>query len=161
MLSIDLFTILWTVIDLIVLYLLMRRFLFKPVNAVLETRAKSVQEDLTQAQAQKAEAQELRKQYEEELKQARAQADSILEQAKAHGEELYQKRVSEAESRAKQMMEEASARNSRAKEQMLQDVRQEVVTLAMDAAAQIVRKNSEPSCEADIQAFLSGEGGPK
>ena len=68
MLSIDLFTILWTVIDLIVLYLLMRRFLFKPVNAVLETRAKSVQEDLTQAQAQKAEAQELRKQYEDRFR---------------------------------------------------------------------------------------------
>lgn len=158
MLSIDPFTILWTVIDLFVLYLLMKRFLFKPVNAVLEKRAKSIEEELAQAKAKQEEAQELQSQYENQLNQSREQAGQILAQAKARGGELYQKTVADAEERAKQVMEEAAARNCRAKEQMLQDVRQEVVTLAIDAAVKVAGKIADPHCDAAIQEFLTEEG---
>ena len=50
MLDIDLWTVLWTGINLVILYLLMRHFLFKPVTAVMEQRAQAIQEGLDQAE---------------------------------------------------------------------------------------------------------------
>ena len=81
MLNLDPWTILWTGINLVVLYLLMRRFLFKPVNAVMEQRAQAIQESLSQAEEAKQQAQALREENEAKLAQVRGQADQIVSQA--------------------------------------------------------------------------------
>ena len=59
MLNIDPWTILWTGINLVVLYLLMRHFLFKPVTAMMEQRTKAIEDGLSQAEAAKQAAQAL------------------------------------------------------------------------------------------------------
>ena len=52
MLNLDPWTVLWTGINLVVLYLLMRHFLFKPVTAMMEQRTKAIEDGLSQAEAQ-------------------------------------------------------------------------------------------------------------
>ena len=46
MLNLDPWTVLWTGINLVVLYLLMRHFLFKPVTAMMEQRTKAIEDGL-------------------------------------------------------------------------------------------------------------------
>ena len=55
MLNLDPWTVLWTGINLVVLYLLMRHFLFKPVTAMMEQRTKAIEDGLSQAEAAKEE----------------------------------------------------------------------------------------------------------
>ena len=106
MLDIDPYTILWTVVNLLVLYLLMRKFLFGPVNAILDGRAKAIEDGLTQARQQQEEAQQLHSQYEAEIAQSKDEASQIIAQAKAQSEALYQRTLADAQAEAKKLLEE-------------------------------------------------------
>ena len=69
MLRLD-WNLLFNIINLIILYALMKRFLFKPVNAILEKRQQEADARFVQADAQEAAAQEKAQKY-----------DSLLEDA--------------------------------------------------------------------------------
>ena len=147
MLDIDPYTILWTVVNLLVLYLLMRKFLFGPVNAILDGRAKAIEDGLTQARQQQEEAQQLHSQDE---------ASQIIAQAKAQSEALYQRTLADAQAEAKKLLEENQERNLRDRENMLRSVRQEVAQLAVVAAEKVAVDSNQA-----IDSFLQEAGDQK
>ena len=55
MLKLDL-NLLWTVVDVLILYVLLRKFLFKPIQNVLNQRQKKIEDDIAAAQTSKNEA---------------------------------------------------------------------------------------------------------
>ena len=156
MLDIDPYTILWTVDNLLVLYLLMRKFLFGPVNAILDGRAKAIEDGLTQARQQQEEAQQLHSQYEAEIAQSKDEASQIIAQAKAQSEALYQRTLADAQAEAKKLLEENQERNLRDRENMLRSVRQEVAQLAVVAAEKVAVDSNQA-----IDSFLQEAGDQK
>ena len=156
MLDIDSYTILWTVVNLLVLYLLMRKFLFGPVNAILDGRAKAIEDGLTQARQQQEEAQQLHSQYEAEIAQSKDEASQIIAQAKAQSEALYQRTLADAQAEAKKLLEENQERNLRDRENMLRSVRQEVAQLAVVAAEKVAVDSNQA-----IDSFLQEAGDQK
>ena len=100
MLNLDPWTVLWTGINLVVLYLLMRHFLFKPVTAMMEQRTKAIEDGLSQAEAAKQAAQALDQENEARLAQVRGQADQIVAQAKLQGQREYDQIISSAQADA-------------------------------------------------------------
>ena len=64
-------TILFTVIDLLVLYLILRKLLFGRVNAVLEQRSALVKSEIAAAEDNNRQAEERKLQYERQLTDAR------------------------------------------------------------------------------------------
>ena len=83
MLDFQLSTVIFTVLNLLILYVVLRKLLFGRVNRILEERAALVEKELSSAERQKAQAEEMRKEYEDQLAQAHAQAAKIVDQAKA------------------------------------------------------------------------------
>ena len=156
MLDIDPYTILWTVVNLLVLYLLMRKFLFGPVNAILDGRAKAIEDGLTQARQQQEEAQQLHSQYGAEIAQSKDEASQIIAQAKAQSEALYQRTLADAQAEAKKLLEENQERNLRDRENMLRSVRQEVAQLAVVAAEKVAVDSNQA-----IDSFLQEAGDQK
>ena len=55
MLKLDL-NLLWTVVDVLILYVLLRKFLFKPIQNVLDQRQKMIGADIAAAKTSKTEA---------------------------------------------------------------------------------------------------------
>lgn len=55
MLKLDL-NLLWTVVDVLILYVLLRKFLFKPIQNVLDQRQKMIEADIAAAKTSKTEA---------------------------------------------------------------------------------------------------------
>ena len=141
MLNIDPYTIVFTLINLLILYVAMKKVLFKPINNILESRAKDIQDNLEQAERQRKEAEELKAQYEEQMAQSRQQASKLLSQAKAQSQEVYQKTVADAQAEAKKVMNAGTERNRHDREIMLKSVREEVASLVVEAA---LRQNFVP-----------------
>ena len=151
MLNIDPYTILWTLIDLLILYVLMKKFLFKPINRILEGRAKAVEDTQAQAKTEREAAQQLKSEYEQKLSDARSEAQQMIDQAKAQSEELYQKTLNDAKAQARRIVEEGSERCRHDREAMLSGLRQEVAALVTEAAAKVVSGDS-------VDDFLREEG---
>ena len=63
--------IIWVLINLLILFLLMRKFLFGPITRLLDARAKKVSDTLDQADSRLAEAEAQKAEYTQQLAAAR------------------------------------------------------------------------------------------
>ena len=152
MLNLDPWTVLWTGINLVVLYLLMRHFLFKPVTAMMEQRTKAIEDGLSQAEAAKQAAAALDQENEARLAQVRGQADQIVAQAKLQGQREYDQIISSAQADAQAQMEAE-------RRQMLQDAQQQVAALALLAAAKVSGRAMDQAGDRDlVEDFLREAG---
>ena len=72
----------FTIINLLVLYLLMKKFLFGPIIKVMDVRKAMIDQQFAGAKEQEDQAKALKEQYEGALKSAREESFQIMEQAR-------------------------------------------------------------------------------
>ena len=88
MLRID-FNLVLTIINLIVLYLILRKFLFRPVMDIMEKREKMIADGIGHANEEQDKAHALTKQYEDALNGAKEESTKMIEQAKLDAKQEY------------------------------------------------------------------------
>ena len=159
MLDFQLSTIVFTIVNLLILYAFLRKFLFGRVNAVLEQREKLVREQLEAAETGRTQARALQDQYEKQLSGAREEAEKIVSDAKVRAQEAYDRQMAQAQADARRVQTEAEARIAAQKQEMLRGVRQEVAQLAVLAASQVAGRDLDQEADrAMVKEFLSEAG---
>ncbi|MDR1193501.1 MAG: F0F1 ATP synthase subunit B [Peptococcaceae bacterium] len=158
MLDID-FTFLFTGLNLIVLYLFLRKFLFRRVGDYMENRSRLIAEDIQKGAELKAEGEDFRARQEEALTAAAAECQSMLrtsrEEAARRGDEI----VAEAKKEATRLVTRAREEAQRERERLLADLRLEVASLALAAATKVVEENMDNERNRRlIEEFLDREG---
>ena len=149
MLDFQVSTIVFTVINLLVLYFILRKLLFGRVNAVLEQRAARVKETIDSAEASKCQAEELRAEYEDKLTDARQEAAKLVADAQNRAQRAYE---------AKRLRSEAEAQIASERDAMLRGARNEVASLALLAAAKVAQRPTEDGDWALVDSFLAEVG---
>ena len=81
----------------LVLFLVMRAKLFKPIQKLLNDRKAYIRSNIEESENKKEEAANMQNEYEEQLKQAKIEAREIVAEAKKRRDEI----VSKAETEAK------------------------------------------------------------
>lgn len=154
--------IIWIIINLLVLFLFLKKFLFKPVIDIMEKRENTIAATLQDADNKKAEAYKLKNDYEEELKHADEQASAIIEEAKERASLEYTKRLQLAEEDAAQVMVDASKQIELEKKKSMESAQAEIAGIAMLAASKILGKNVDESVNSQILGdFLDEVGAAK
>lgn len=162
MLDIQPSTIIFTIINLLVLYFFFRKFLFGRVNAVLEEREQLIHKEISEAEANNAKAQELQKEYEAKLAGAHEEAAQLVAGAKACADQAYAARMAEAEADAKQVSAEAENRLAAERSEMLRSARAEVAKLAVLAATEVAGKRLDTDSDRALaEEFLEKVGEAK
>ena len=90
MLRLD-WNILFTVINLILLFIAMRVFLFKPVRKIIAARQEEADKQFAEAAASKEEAEKLKTQYTESLANAEKEKAQTLQTARKNADKEYQR----------------------------------------------------------------------
>ena len=119
--------ILWTVVNILVLFVLLRKFLYRPVMNVIEQRQKQIDDAIADAEGKKNDAQavlaqrreayekQAEKEKEQLLQDAQRQADAIVAEGKAAAEAEHARRLRDANAEtsalARDMCEKLLARN--------------------------------------------------
>lgn len=159
MLEFHLSTILFTIVNLLILFLLMKKFLFARVNAVLEQRAALVKSEIASAEDNNRQAQELKTQYESKLTDARHEAAKIVADAQNRAQRVYEGKMAEAETDAKRLRSQAEAQIRTERDTMLRGARNEVASLALLAAAKVAQRSMDSADDkALVDTFLSEVG---
>lgn len=159
MLEFHLSTILFTIVNLLILFLLMKKFLFARVNAVLEQRAALVKQEISSAEDNNRQAQELKAQYEGKLTDARHEAAKIVADAQNRAQRVYEGKMAEAETDAKRLRSEAEAQILTERDAMLRGARNEVASLALLAAAKVAQRSMDSDDDKTlVDTFLSEVG---
>ena len=72
MLSLNPWDILWTIVNLLVLYAIFRKFLFQPVMNIIHEREDMINKQFEDAQKQQDDAAQMKSEYENQLRQIRS-----------------------------------------------------------------------------------------
>ena len=135
MLRLD-WNLLFTVINLLFLYFLMKKFLFGRVNKVIEERRQLIEKQFADAKAAQDTADELKAEYETKLAAAGEERENILAQAKAQAQAESGLAETDAELEQKRRRAEADMAVERAN--ALREMKSEIASLVIDAAAKVV-----------------------
>ena len=137
MLRLDI-NLLFTIINLLVLYLLMKKFLFKPVNAIIEKREEAIKKKFEEAETVRIQADELKMEYTLQLEQAAADATRVVDEAKEKAQVEYERIVKAADEEAEKRLQKAAKEIAEEKKKSLRVMEHEIEELVMTAATKVV-----------------------
>lgn len=128
----------WTIINLIVLFLLLRHFLINPVSNIMEQRRKLIADGLQNAQDTQDEANRLKAEYEEALSGAKKESAEIVDKARIDARSEYDRIVGEAGAKAGNIIENAKENVRIEREQTMKELQSQIAGLAIASAEKIV-----------------------
>lgn len=138
MLRLD-FNLLFTIINVIVLYLLLRHFLLKPVMDIINKRETMVSQSIENARESESKASELKSRYEEKMKAAAEDGKKLVEEARAEAKTVQERMIKEAGEQADRIVENAHKTADADQEKALREAEAQIAGLVLAAAAKVVQ----------------------
>lgn len=138
MLNISPWNLLFTVINILVLYWIFRKFLFKPVMKVINTREELVKQQFENAKKNQEAADQMKTEYQDKLKTAHVHAEEIIVHAKQRAEKEHDQMLAKTREESERMLEKAKSDIKSEQVKAKQEVSAEIAKLAMIAAKKIL-----------------------
>lgn len=121
------------VVNFFILFLILRKFAYKPILDMLQKRRNIISRSLEEAKKIEEDAKKMEETKEHEMKQARAKAKAILDGATGTAEEQKEKILARAKADGDKMVAEAKNIIRMQKEQMSKELEKETGNLALTA----------------------------
>jgi F-type H+-transporting ATPase subunit b len=128
------------VINFIVLFVLLRLFLYKPVMKMLDERAKRTKDAMELAEATKKEFEQAKVEVQKQIEKGRQEAQAILTQAMQVGERLKEDSRQEAQKQAQAIVARTRAELEAERDKIVGDLRREFVDISISAAEKVIKE---------------------
>ena len=151
--------LLWTFVNLIVFFLILKKLLFQPVMGMIEKREQMISGQIEDAEQKNTQAGLLKEKYEAELKNANQEAARIVKTAKERGKEEYEKILRDADAEASKIIADARKTIETEREKAVQGIQNEIAQVAIAAASKVIQENvDQASNEKILDDFLREAG---
>lgn len=162
MLDFNIWNIVWSVANILILYILLRIFLFKPVSRIMDERTRTIQNDLDSAKKSRKEAEELKQLYANDLNEAKAEAQKIILKAREDAEAEKAVIIRKSHEEAEQLINDANKTIENERKRVLQQAQYQIADLAIEAASKIIGENVDDEKNRRlVDEFLSEEEADK
>lgn len=151
--------LLFQIINTVILFLVLKKILFKPVLNIIEKRENMIQEDLATGAKAKNEGIALKKEYEEKVSVAKEEGREIIKQATARAEEKSNQIISDAQAEAISLKAKASKEIEQQREQAVAEIRNDISDIAILAASKVLEEDIDKSKHEElIEKFIKEVG---
>ncbi|WP_024861075.1 F0F1 ATP synthase subunit B [Ruminococcus flavefaciens] len=162
MLKFEFWSIFEAVANVLILFVLLRIFLFKPINKMKAERTRTIQDNLDSAEKAKTEAEELRQQYEDSISEAKEKANQIIMKAHEDAESERSAIIKKSQEEAEKIVADADKTIENERKRVLRQAQSEIADLAIEAASKIIGENVDDEKNRRlVDQFLSDEEGKK
>ncbi len=152
--------VIFTIVNLIVLYLGLRKFLIGPVTKVMDQRKQLIEGQMPDARHVNEQANELKAQYEDALKQAHEESAQIVEKARKSAQAEYESRMDAADTEAQKIIANAHKSIDLEREKTVQELQSQIAGLAMAATAKVLGDTDQAAQNKLMyEQFLAKTGG--
>src|SRR5437763_1899482 len=128
------------VISFILVALVLRRFAYKPILAVLEERRQRIAEGLLNAEKIKQQLAEAEQRHAEILAKANAQAQKMIDDARESAARVAERKEQEAIAAAEQIIAKAREASAIEHERTMTELKREVGRLVVDTTSKVTGK---------------------
>ena len=158
-LNINFFTALFTLVNTVVLFLVLKKFLFKPVMKMITDRQKEIDDMYTDADTAKESALAMEAEYKQKLSQAAVTGERMVKEAVERGQRREEEILRQANMEASAIMEKASADIALEKKKALNDAKDEISDIAMAIAEKVVGREISSADHSDlVDSFIDRLG---
>ena len=131
-------------INLIILYIVFKIFLYKPVAKYMKQRSERIAAERAQLDADKAEVASVRERSNDIIKQARADAEDQVAQMLVQADIDAKAIRSQAEKQAGEILDNARAEAELEKKRQLDALHEQVLSLSVQLASRILEREVKP-----------------
>lgn len=148
-----------SLVNLLIIFILLKKLLFKPVKSVLDERKAQVGRLYDDAGAAKAAAEEDKKLYEEKLSSAHKEALDIVSAAKERASKIGDEIVTEATAKADGMIRRADAEIAQERRRAMSEIKDDISSISVGIAEKVIeREIDEKDHKELIDKFISEMG---
>ena len=139
-----------SIINITVLFILLRLILWKHVIRFLSERAGRVRSSMDDAEKRRLEAEALHSEYNEKIGAIEERGRVMMRESQQKANDEADKILKDTREKAKEMISDAEARIAEEKVQALEDAQLEVTQLATDMAARILEREVSPEDNTNV-----------
>ena len=157
--GVNFWTALFTLLNFLALFFVMKRFLVGPVLKIIHDRQKEIDDLYADAGSAKANAEAMEAEYKQKLSVATETGERIVKEAVARGQAREEEIVRAANAEASAIMDKAVADIAMEKKKALNDAKDEISDIAMAIAEKVVGRELGDADQSDlINEFINGLG---
>ena len=157
--GVNLWTMLFAWLNLLILYLLLKKILFNPVKNMIDSRQSEIDAMYSDAEKSKADAEALKADYDEKMGHAKEESEEILKAAIRRAQLREEEILRDADKKAERVLVRAEEQAELEKKRMVNEVKDDVSKMAIDIAAAVIERDvSESEHKELIDSFINKMG---
>lgn len=157
--SVNLWQILVSLLNLVILFLIIKKFLYQPVKNVLKSRQDKIDEQNNKASEYLSNAERTKAELEAKLNDAENQADNILNEATVNAQRRKEKILDEARDEAESIIRQAKTNAELEMKKAESDIKTQIVDVSFELSKKIIeREIKEEDHHKLIDSFITQIG---
>ena len=152
-------TALFMLCNLVLVFLVFKKFLFKPVQKMIDDRQKEIDDLYAEGEAKRLEAEQLHADYSAQLASAKAESQQLLREANAEANQQREEILRAAKADVAALKEKAGVDIALEKKKALNEVKDEISSMALEIAEKVVgRELDARDQQALVEDFIRDMG---
>lgn len=157
--SVNIWQMAVSLINLVILFLLVKKFLYKPVKNMLEARQNSIENDYNKAKEAKENAETMEHEYEQKLSLAREESDRVIKSAVDIAKSRESEILQDAKEKADSIVKKAKSDIELEKRKYEEEIKREIADVSSVLAEKVLeRELSDDDHKRFINSFLENIG---
>ena len=158
-LNINFFTSLFTLVNTVALFLVLKKFLFKPVMQMITDRQKEIDDLYDAAGAAEKNAKALEQAYQQKLSVAAETGERMVKDALKRGQDREEEIIRQANAQAAAILDKAATDIAMEKKKAVNDAKDEISEMALAIAEKVVGRELTVADQAGlVDAFIKELG---
>jgi F-type H+-transporting ATPase subunit b len=149
-LNINFFTALFTLVNTVALFLVLKHFLFQPIMKMIADRQKEIDDMYLDADSARSNARNLEAEYKEKLSAAQDTSERLVKEAVARGQAREEEIIRQANAEAGQLLNKAAADIALEKKKAINDAKNEISGIAVAIAEKVVGRELNAADHAQL-----------
>ena len=154
--SVNVWAILASLANLLILTCILKKFLFKPVNKIVDSRRAAIDEDYAQAKIARDEAEQTRRNYDEAMAAAKITGDQIIADASRTAEYRSNEIVAQAREKASEIRRQAEQDAILERKKAEDEMKHEIADVSTQLTGKLLQREiNEEDHRKLIDSFLN------
>ena len=136
--GVNFWTALFVLLNTLIIFFVAKKYLVVPVHKMITERQKEIDDMYDHADKAKADAQEMKAEYQQKLADAQATSERLVKEAVARGQSREEEIVRQANEEASAILAKAAADVQLEKKKAVNDAKDEISEMAMAIAEKVV-----------------------
>ena len=159
LITLDGWTFLAQICNLMIQLLIFKKFLLNPVKKVIAERKAKADSQIADAEKLRTEAEAMKAEYEQNLQNARTEANQIVAAAQKTAAARSEELLGEARAQAAALKQKAEADIAQERKKAVNEVKDEIGGMAMEIASKVVEREIKEADHKDlIDEFIKNVG---